>query len=148
MYLRAWAGGSPVYANGHEGLGEGPTSLVAGRAYDRAGIGPEDVRVTQLHDAFTPGEILTIEELGYVKHGEGGPFVWEGGTAITGKYPVNTDGGLLSRGHPMGATGGAMVTEIVRQLRGQAGQRQVDRAQTGLVQNAGIGGVNVLVLSR
>ena len=104
--------------------------------------------MTQVHDAFTPGEILTIEELGYVKQGEGGPFVWEGGTEITGKYPVNTDGGLLSRGHPMGATGGAMVTEIVRQLRGQAGQRQVEHAGTGLVQNAGIGGVNVLVLSR
>jgi acetyl-CoA acetyltransferase len=148
VYLRSWAGGSPVYADGHEGLGEGPTSLVARRAYERAGIGPEDVRVTQLHDAFTPGEILTIEELGYVKHGEGGPFVWEGGTEITGRYPVNTDGGLLSRGHPMGATGGAMVTEIVRQLRGQAGRRQVEQAQTGLVQNAGIGGVNVLVLSR
>jgi len=143
----AWAGGSPVYADGHEGLGEGPTGLVARRAYERAGIGPEDVHVTQLHDAFTPGEILTIEELGYVKPGEGGPFVFEGGTEITGRCPVNTDGGLLSRGHPMGATGGAMVTEIVRQLRGQAGARQVAGAKTGLAQNAGIGGVNVLVFA-
>ncbi len=145
--LAAWAGGSPVYENGHEGLGEGPTGAVARRAYARASIGPEDIDVTQVHDAFTPGEILTIEELGYVKPGDGGPFVFGGGTEITGKYPVNTDGGLLSRGHPMGATGGAMVTEVVRQLRGQAGARQVEGARAGLVQNAGIGGVNVLVLS-
>lgn len=148
VYMRSWAGGSPIYANGREGAGDGPTGVVAKRAYERGGIGPEDIHVTQVHDAFTPGEILTIEELGYVKPGEGGPFVWEGGTEITGKYPVNTDGGLLSRGHPMGATGGAMVTEIVRQLRGQAGARQVQGARVGLVQNSGIGGVNVMAFAR
>lgn len=146
--LLAWAGGSPVYAPERPPQGEGPTGLVARRAYAAAAIGPEDIDVTQVHDAFTPGEILTIEELGYVRPGEGGPFVWEGGTEITGRCPVNTDGGLLSRGHPMGATGGAMVTEIVRQLRGQAGARQVEGARTGLVQNAGIGGVNVLIFDR
>ena len=146
--MRAWAGGSPMYTSGREGLGEGPTEIVARKVYEKAGIGPEDVDVTQVHDAFTPGEILTIEELGYVPHGEGGPFVWEGGTEITGKCPVNTDGGLLSRGHPMGATGGAMVTEIVRQLRGGAGARQVAGAKVGLVQNAGIGGVNVMVFEK
>ncbi len=146
--MRAWAGGSPLYQADGESLGEGPTTLVARQAYERAGLGPEDIDVTQVHDAFTPGEILTIEELLYVKPGEGGPFVWEGGTEITGKYPVNTDGGLLSRGHPMGATGGAMVTEIVRQLRGQAGPRQVADAKVGLVHNAGIGGVNVLIFER
>lgn len=146
--LRAWAGGSPMYSPESESLGEEPTALVARRAYIAAGVGPEDIDVTQVHDAFTPGEILTIEELGYVKPGEGGPFVWEGGTEITGRYPVNTDGGLLSRGHPMGATGGAMVTEIVRQLRGQAGPRQVAGAKVGLVHNAGIGGVNVLIFDR
>jgi len=143
--LRAWAGGSPVYSRERSPQGEGPTGLVARRAYEKAGIGPQDVHVTQVHDAFTPGEILTIEELGYVKPGEGGPFVWEGGTEITGRCPVNTDGGLLSRGHPMGATGGAMVTEVVRQLRSQAGARQVVGARVGLLQNAGIGGVNVLI---
>jgi acetyl-CoA acetyltransferase len=146
--MRAWAGGSPMYTSGREGLGEGPTEIVARKVYEKAGIGPVDVDVTQVHDAFTPGEILTIEELGYVPHGEGGPFVWEGGTEITGKFPVNTDGGLLSRGHPMGATGGAMVTEIVRQLRGEAGARQVADAKVGLVQNAGIGGVNVMVFEK
>jgi len=146
--MRAWAGGSPMYTSGREGLGEGPTEIVARKVYEKAGIGPADVDVTQVHDAFTPGEVLTIEELGYVPHGEGGPFVWEGGTEITGKFPVNTDGGLLSRGHPMGATGGAMVTEIVRQLRGEAGARQVADARVGLVQNAGIGGVNVMVFEK
>jgi benzoylsuccinyl-CoA thiolase BbsB subunit len=146
--LRGSAGVSPVYERGHEPQGEGPTSLAAERAYARAGIGPADVSVTQVHDAFTPGEILTIEELGYVPRGEGGPFVFEGGTEITGRCPVNTDGGLLSRGHPMGATGGAMITEVVRQLRGQAGARQVEGARVGLVQNAGIGGVNVLIFDR
>ncbi len=146
--MRAWAGGSPMYTSGREGLGEGPTELVANRVYEKAGLGPSDIDVTQVHDAFTPGEILTIEELGYVPHGDGGPFVWEGGTEITGKFPVNTDGGLLSRGHPMGATGGAMVTEIVRQLRGEAGARQVAGAKVGLVQNAGIGGVNVMVFEK
>jgi benzoylsuccinyl-CoA thiolase BbsB subunit len=146
--LRGSAGVSPVYTRGRESQGEGPTSLAAERAYRRAGVGPSDVHVTQVHDAFTPGEVLTIEELGYVPRGEGGPFVWEGGTEITGRAPVNTDGGLLSRGHPMGATGGAMVTEVVRQLRGQAGERQVAGACVGLVQNAGIGGVNVLIFER
>jgi len=146
--LRAWAGGSPVFAPERPPQGEGPTGVVARRAYAAAGIGPDDIDVTQVHDAFTPGEILTIEELGYVAPGEGGPFVWEGGTEITGRCPVNTDGGLLSRGHPMGATGGAMVTEIVRQLRGEAGARQVQDARAGLVQNAGIGGVNVLIFDR
>lgn len=146
--LRASAGVSPVYTRGHESQGEGPTSLAAERAYQKAGISPKEVSVTQVHDAFTPGEIFAVEELGYVPRGEGGPFVFEGGTEINGRCPVNTDGGLLSRGHPMGATGGAMVTEIVRQLRGDAGARQVEDASVGLVHNAGIGGVNVLIFDR
>jgi len=144
VFLTAWAGGTPRFDPDESGLSEGPTATLARKVYDASGLGPEDVRVCQVHDAFSPGEIFTIEELGLVKPGEGGPFVWEGGTEITGRFPVNTDGGLLSRGHPMGATGGAMITEIVRQLRGQAGPRQVAEAKVGLVQNAGIGGVNVL----
>ena len=144
MRLTAWAGGRPIFDREDTALGEGPTALLAQKVYEAAGSGPGDVDVCQVHDAFSPGEILTIEELGFVKEGEGGPFVWEGGTEITGRIPVNTDGGLLSRGHPMGATGGAMITEVVRQLRGQAGERQVAEAKVGLVQNAGIGGVNVM----
>jgi len=146
VFLTAWAGGTPMFDPDEPGLSEGPTAMLAQKVYDAAGLGPSDVDVCQVHDAFSPGEILTIEELGLVPEGEGGPFVWEGGTEITGRLPVNTDGGLLSRGHPMGATGGAMVAEIVRQLRGQAGPRQVANANVGLVQNAGIGGVNVLAL--
>ena len=144
VFLAAWAGGTPMYTPGESQLSEGPTKFLARKVYESSGLTPEDVDVCQVHDAFTPGEILTIEELGFVAPGEGGPFVWEGGTEITGKKPVNTDGGLLSRGHPMGATGGAMITEVTRQLRGQAGPRQVKDAKVGLVHNAGIGGVNVL----
>ncbi len=144
VFLTAWAGGTPMFDPDEPGLSEGPTAMLAQKVYAAAGIAPADVDVCQVHDAFTPGEILTIEELGLVPKGEGGHFVWDGGTEITGRFPVNTDGGLLSRGHPMGATGGAMVAEIVRQLRGQAGPRQVAEPKVGLVQNAGIGGVNVL----
>ena len=148
VFLTAWAGGTPVFDPDEPGLSEGPTPLLARKVYDAAGLGPEDVDLCQVHDAFTPGEIFTIEELGLVPAGEGGPFVWEGGTEISGRIPVNTDGGLLSRGHPMGATGGAMIAEIVRQLRGQAGPRQVANPNVGLVQNAGIGGVNVMAFQR
>lgn len=144
VYMTAWAGGTPIFDPDEPGLSEGPTALLAKKVYEAAGFGPEDVDVCQVHDAFSPGEILTVEELGFVKEGEGGPFVWEGGTEIGGRVPVNTDGGLLSRGHPMGATGGAMIAEITRQLRGQAGPRQVENPKVGLVQNAGIGGVNVM----
>ena len=144
VFLTAWAGGTPMYSAGESSLAEGPTKVLARKVYEVAGLTPADVDVCQVHDAFTPGEILTIEELGFVAPGEGGPFVWEGGTEITGKKPVNTDGGLLSRGHPMGATGGAMMAEITRQLRGQAGPRQVKDPKAGLLQNAGIGGVNVM----
>jgi acetyl-CoA C-acetyltransferase len=118
--------------------------MLAQKVYGRAGIGPEDVNVAQVHDAFSPGEVFTVENLGFCKTGEGGPFVWEGNTEISGSKPVNTDGGLLSRGHPIGATGGAMIAEITRQLRGQAGPRQVANAKVGLVHNAGLGGVCVM----
>ncbi len=144
VYLTAWGGGTPMYTPGEITLGEGPTEYVAQKVYKMAGLGPEDVDVAQVHDAFTAGEIFTVENLGFCKKGEGGPFVWEGNTEIGGSKPVNTDGGLLSRGHPMGATGGAMITEIVRQLRGQAGPRQVANPKVGMLHNAGIGGVQIM----
>jgi sterol carrier protein 2 len=146
VYLRAWAGATPIYHRDEPELSEGPTDIIARKCYEKTGVGPEDIDVVQVHDAFTPGEILSIEHLGLVPEGEGGPFVWEGGTEITGKMPVNTDGGLLSRGHPLGATGGAMITELTRQLRGEAGPRQVQGAKTALLHNAGLGGVNVMIL--
>ena len=148
VYLRAWEGATPMYVKGEPELMEGPTSLIADKCYEKAGLGPEDIDVAQVHDAFTPGEIFTVEHLHFCPEGEGGPFVWEGNTEIGGKIPVNTDGGLLSRGHPLGATGGAMITEITRQLRGEAGVRQVEGAKTAMMQNAGIGGVNVLIFQR
>ncbi|HJM76054.1 MAG TPA: thiolase family protein [Dehalococcoidia bacterium] len=155
--VAGWAQGSGAYVPhgtsaeaGDEGEGElNADSLaeLARAAYERAGIGPQDVHVTQVHDAFAPGEIFSIESLGLVEEGKGAAAVWEGRTEISGDIPVNTDGGLISRGHPVGATGGAMITEIHRQLSGQAGARQVDGdPQTGLIHNAGIGGMNVLVL--
>lgn len=148
VYVTGWAGGTPMYNRGEAEQSEGATTVLANRAYAQAGVGPKDVDVVQLHDAFSPGEIITIEELGLCPVGEGGPFVWEGHTALGGSVPVNTDGGLNSRGHPMGASGGAMLTELTRQLRGDAGPRQVTDAKVALLQNAGIGGMNVMVLTR
>lgn len=145
VYLKAWAGATPIYQRDEPELSEGPTDIIARKCYEKTGVGPEDIDVAQVHDAFTPGEVLGIEHLGLVPKGEGGPFVWEGGTEITGKMPVNTDGGLLSRGHPLGATGGAMIAELTWQLRGQAGPRQVEGAKTALLHNAGLGGVNVML---
>ncbi len=155
MTVAGWATGSGKYVpkshdEGDAEVNTGEVTRLARIAYERAGIGPEDVDVTQVHDAFSPGEIFTIEGLGLVGEGEGARAVWEGRTEINGDIPVNTDGGLLSRGHPIGATGAAMVTEIFRQLTGEAGPRQVKdgNAKVGLIQNAGIGGVNVLVFKR
>jgi len=148
VYLDTWVGGTPQYVRGESDLSEGPNTVLAKQAYQRSGIGPEDVDVAQVHDAFSPGEVFLAEELGFCPRGEGGPFIWEGNTEITGRIPINTDGGLLSRGHPIGATGGAMITELVRQLRGEAGPRQVPGAKTALMHNAGIGGVNVIVFKR
>jgi len=155
MTVAGWATGSGKYQAGGDDEGDaetggGEVERLAKIAFDRAGLGPEDVDVTQVHDAFSPGEIFTIEGLGLVGEGEGARAVWEGRTAVDGDIPVNTDGGLLSRGHPIGATGGAMVTEIFRQLSGEAGPRQTKDgdAKVGLIHNAGIGGVNILVFKR
>lgn len=156
--IAGWAQGSGAYhprgsdddeaEEGGSELNSDALNELAQQAYERSGVGPEDVDVTQVHDAFAPGEIFSIESLGLVGEGEGGRAVWEGRTEITGDIPVNTDGGLLSRGHPVGATGGAMVTEICRQLTGHADKRQVaNNPNVGLIHNAGIGGMNVLVLT-
>jgi len=147
VYLAVSMGATPIYTPGELQLSEGPTAWLAKKVYEKAGLGPEDIDVAQCHDAFTPGEVLTVEKLGFCKEGEGGVFVWEGNTEITGKKPMNTDGGLLSRGHPMGATGGAMITEIVRQLRGEAGPRQVANAKVGMIHNAGVGGIQLSILT-
>jgi acetyl-CoA acetyltransferase len=116
----------------------------AADAYAAAGLGAvADIDVAEVHDAFTIGEIVTTEALGLVPPGEGGKAASAGVTALGGAHPVNPSGGLLSRGHPLGATGLAQLAEIVWQLRGEAGARQVDGARIGLVETMG-GGVSVL----
>jgi acetyl-CoA C-acetyltransferase len=115
----------------------------ATRAYDEAGVGPGDVHVIEVHDAFTIGEIVTTEALGLAAAGEGGRLVQSGRTSLGGAQPVNPSGGLLSRGHPLGATGLAQVAEIAWQLRGEAGGRQVEGARTGLVETMGGGTAGV-----
>jgi acetyl-CoA acetyltransferase len=112
---------------------------VAGEAYAEAGLGPDDLDVIELHDAFTIGEILAYEALGICEPGEGGEVVDRGETEIGGRIPVNTGGGLLSRGHPVGATGVAQLAEIAWQLQGRAGARQVDEARVGLTHTTGGG---------
>ena len=122
----------------------------AKQAYEMAGIGPGDINVAEVHDCFTISEILAYEDLGFAKPGEGGRLIEEKQTYVDGRIPVNVDGGLLSKGHPIGATGGSQVRTIVRQLRGQAEEAQVKGAEIGLVHN--IGGIgqygNVTILRR
>lgn len=117
----------------------GVTTRMAEKAYKLAGVSPQDVDVVELHDASSPAELMEYEELGLCKLGEGGRLIEEGITEITGKTPVNPSGGLLSKGHPIGATGCAQLTEVFWQLRGQCGDRQVKggNAKIGLTQNAG-----------
>ena len=109
----------------------------AARAYEQAGVTPRDIDVVELHDASAPAEILGYEELGLCPEGEGGRLIDEGITEIGGRIPVNPSGGLLSKGHPVGATGIAQIYEIFLQLRGEAGDRQVEGAKVGLTQNGG-----------
>lgn len=109
-------------------------------AYESAGIGPEDIDVWEMHDAFTIGEIVTSEAVGMAPEGAGVRLLREGTTELGGSCPVNPSGGLLSRGHPLGATGLAQIAEITWQLRGQAGDRQVAGARLGAIETMG-GGV-------
>ncbi|ANH37606.1 Beta-ketothiolase BktB [Nocardioides dokdonensis FR1436] len=110
-------------------------------AMELAGLGPDDVDLAEVHDAFTIGELTTTEALGLAPQGMAGHYAESGRTALGGQLPVNPSGGLLSRGHPLGATGVAQAAEVVWQLRGEAGGRQVDGAQVGLVETMG-GGVS------
>jgi acetyl-CoA C-acetyltransferase len=119
-------------------------SDVSRQAYEQAGLGAGEVDVLEVHDAFTIGEIVTVEALGLAAEGAGGELAESGRTALGGRQPVNPSGGLLSRGHPLGATGCAQVAEIVWQLRGDAAQRQADGARIGLVETmgGGVGGID------
>lgn len=124
------------------------THLTAQEAYAQAGLGPEDIDLVQVHDAFTVEEIEYCEQLGFCEQGEGERLVKEGVTAIGGRIPFSTDGGLLARGHPLGPTGLAQVWETVQQLRGQSGHRQVENARVGLVHMVGAGGVCLIHILR
>ncbi len=112
-------------------------------AFETAGVGVGDIDVFEVHDAFTIGEIVTAEALGLAPQGQGGRLAAEGVTAIGGRSPVNPSGGLLSRGHPLGATGLAQLAEIVWQLRGQAGDRQVAEPRLGVVETMGGGAAGI-----
>jgi acetyl-CoA acetyltransferase len=134
------------------GVPESFTRRLASQAYEHAGIGPEDIGVAQVHDAFSIAEPLRLEALGLVPDGQGLYWNKEGATSLGGRIPTNTDGGLLSRGHPVGATGLAQLIEVAKQLAEETGDRQIHpRPSAGVCQNLG-GGENgggvVLVLNR
>jgi acetyl-CoA C-acetyltransferase len=117
----------------------------AALAYKQASKKPSDIQLCEVHDCFTIAEIMSTEALGFFEKGKGGPAVESGATAIGGKIPVNTSGGLKSKGHPVGATGVAQAIEIVEQLRGEAGQRQVKNARLGMTSNMGGTGASAVV---
>lgn len=122
-------------------------SREAGRkVYEMAGIGPEDIPVVELHDCFTSNELITYEALGLTPEGTAEKFIWDGDNTYGGKVVTNPSGGLLSKGHPLGATGLAQCAELVWQLRGQAGPRQVEGARHALQHNIGLGGACVVTL--
>ncbi|HEX5752693.1 MAG TPA: lipid-transfer protein [Archangium sp.] len=123
-------------------------ALAAKQVYEKSGLGPEDVDVVELHDCFTANELLTYEALALCKEGEAEKFIWDGDNTYGGKFVTNPSGGLLSKGHPLGATGLAQCTELVWQLRGQAEQRQVEGARVALQHNLGLGGACVVTMYR
>jgi acetyl-CoA acetyltransferase len=115
------------------------TRQAAAKAYEMAGLGPDDLDLVELHDCFATAEILHYENLGLCKDGEAGRLIDEGETAHGGRIPVNVSGGLLSKGHPLGATGVANMYEVTKHLRGEAGDRQVEGAKVGLTHVIGLG---------
>jgi acetyl-CoA C-acetyltransferase len=121
------------------------TVKAAESAYKMAGVKPEDIDLAEVHDCFTIAEIVVSEDLGFFKKGEGGKAAQSGATAIGGGKPINTSGGLKSKGHPVGATGVGQVVEVVHQLRGEAKERQVKDAKIGLTQNMGGSGGSAVI---
>ena len=127
-------------------VGMGMTERAAKSVYEQAGAGPEDAQVIELHDCFSTNELITYEGLGLCKEGEGEKLVEDDATSYGGKWVVNPSGGLLSKGHPLGATGLAQCAELNWQLRGQAEQRQVEGAKLALQHNLGLGGACVVTM--
>jgi len=129
---------SAMSSGKHRNIAEPSLSkYAADRAYQTAGIGPQDIDVAEVHDATSFCEIYQVEMLGFCPMGEGGKFIESGATKLDGSIPINTSGGLVSKGHPVGSTGLSMIYEIITQLRGEAGPRQVPNARTGLTENGG-----------
>jgi acetyl-CoA acetyltransferase len=129
-------------------VGYGMAQAAADAVYADSGVGPEDVDVVELHDCFTANELLTYEAIRLTPEGSAEKFIWDGDNTYGGRIVTNPSGGLLSKGHPLGATGLAQCAELVWQLRGQADQRQVDGADIALQHNLGLGGACVVTLYR
>ncbi len=115
------------------------------KAYKMAGLSARDIQFAEVHDCFTIAELLAIEDLGFVPKGEGGPYSLAGQTCIQGERPINASGGLKSKGHPVGATGVGQICDVVQQIRGDAGDRQIRRHEIGLAQNLGGSGATCVV---
>ncbi len=127
-------------------IGYDMTAAAAQQVYEAAGIGPEDIPVVELHDCFTTNEFMTYEALGLTPAGTAEKFVMDGDNTYGGRVVTNPSGGLLSKGHPLGATGLAQCAELVWQLRGRAEARQVEGARHALQHNLGLGGATVVTL--
>jgi acetyl-CoA acetyltransferase len=121
----------------HSAEEAGTVELASSEAFEEAGIGPADLHLVECHDASAPAEVIAYESLGLCAKGEGGRFVESGATRLGGRIPVNTSGGLLRKGHPVGATGLAQIVELTEQLQGRSGARQVEGARVGLAHNGG-----------
>jgi acetyl-CoA acetyltransferase len=147
--VRASAMQTEQYAPGHVFMGAvvGPSELTrstAQEAYEQAGLGPQDLSLVHVHDAFPIEELMYYELLGICGEGEGDRLVAEGATALGGRIPFSTDGGLIARGHPGGPTGLAQICDVTQQLRGEAGKRQVENARIGMAHMMGAGSVCVV----
>ena len=127
-------------------IGYDMAKAAANQVYEKAGIGPEDIQVVELHDCFTANELLTYEALSLTPEGTAEKFIWDGDNTYGGRVVTNPSGGLLSKGHPLGATGLAQCTELVWQLLGDAGDRQVSGARHALQHNLGLGGACIVTL--
>ena len=142
---------TPVTFTAHDMMqlvGYDMTKTAARQVYEAAGVGPEDIDVIELHDCFAQNELITYEALGLCAEGDAEKFVEDGDNTYGGRFVTNPSGGLLSKGHPLGATGLAQCFELTQQLRGTADRRQVERARLGLQHNLGLGGACVVTLYR
>ena len=129
-------------------VGADMTRAAAQKVYEQSGLGPEDVDVIELHDCFSCNELITYEALGLCEEGKGGELIDSGAVTYGGKWVVNPSGGLISKGHPLGATGLAQCAELNWQLRGEADKRQVEGAKVALQHNLGLGGAAVVTMYR